>query len=145
MTAYADTGFLCSLHAPDAHTGRVLAWMKRPRAPLPFTGLHRLEFRNALRLRVFRKEITPEQRELAIQAMLADLAADVFTRAEPAWPEVLLEAERLSAGHSESLGTRSLDILHVASAVVLGARDFLTFDNRQGQLAKATGLRWLPA
>jgi len=141
MTTYADTAFLCSLHAPDAHTGRVVAWLQRPRAPLPFTGLHRLEFRNALRLRVFRKEITPEQRELGIQAMLSDIAADVFTYAEPAWPEVLLEAERLSAGHSESIGTRSLDILHVASALVLGAKDFLTFDTRQGTLAKAAGLR----
>ena len=83
MTAYADTAFLCSLHAPDAHTGRVVAWLQRPRAPLPFTGLHLLEFRNALRLRVFRKEITPEQRELAIQAMLSDIAADVFAYAEP--------------------------------------------------------------
>jgi predicted nucleic acid-binding protein len=141
MTTYADTAFLCSLHAPDAHTGRVVAWLQRPRAPLPFTGLHRLEFRNALRLRVFRKEITPEQRELGIHAMLSDIAADVFTYAEPAWPEVLLEAERLSGGHSEAIGTRSLDILHVASALVLGARDFLTFDTRQGTLAKAAGLR----
>ncbi len=141
MTTYADTAFLCSLHAPDAHTGRVVAWLQRPRAPLPFTGLHRLEFRNALRLRVFRKEITPEQRELAIQAMLSDIAADVFAYAEPSWPEVLLEAERLSGGHSETIGTRSLDILHVASALVLGAKDFLTFDTRQGSLAKTAGLR----
>lgn len=141
MTAYADTAFLCSLHAPDAHTGRVVAWLQCPRAPLPFTGLHRLEFRNALRLRVFRKEITPEQRELAIQAMLSDIAADVFAYAEPSWPEVLLEAERLSGGHSETIGTRSLDILHVASALVLGAKDFLTLDTRQGTLAKAVGLR----
>lgn len=52
MNAYAGTGFMCSLHAPDAHSGRVVAWLKRQRHPLPFTGLHRLEFRNALRLRV---------------------------------------------------------------------------------------------
>ena len=59
MNAYADTAFLCSLHAPDPHTNRVIAWLKRQRQPLPFTGFHRLEFRNALRLRVFRREITP--------------------------------------------------------------------------------------
>ena len=141
MTAYADSGFLCSLYAPDAHTSRVLIWMQRHREPLPCAGLHRLEFRNALRLRIFRKELTPPQRESAIQAMLSDLAAGVFTYVEPAWPEVLLEAERLSAAHSETLGTRSLDILHVASALVLGARDFLTFDARQGALASAVGLR----
>ncbi len=141
MNAYADTAFLCSLHAPDAHTNRVIAWLKRQRQPLPFTGFHRLEFRNALRLRVFRREITPAQRELSIQAMLSDLAAGVFAHATAAWPEVLLEAERLSAGHSETIGTRSLDILHVASALVLGAEQFVTFDTRQGTLARAAGLR----
>lgn len=141
MNAYADTAFLCSLHAPDAHTNRVIVWLKRQRQPLAFTGFHRLEFRNALRLRVFRGEITPAQRELSIQAMLSDLAAGVFAHVTAAWPEVLLEAERLSAGHSETIGTRSLDILHVASALVLGAEQFVTFDTRQGTLARAAGLR----
>ena len=141
MNAYADTAFLCSLHAPDAHTGRVIAWLKRQQHPLPFTGLHRLEFRNALRLRVFRQEITPTQRELSIQAMLSDLSSGIFAHAAAAWPEVLLEAERLSAGHSEIIGTRSPDILHVASALVLGAEQFVTFDIRQGTLARAAGLR----
>lgn len=141
MKAYADTGFLCSLHAPDAHTGRVLAWMRRPGLPLPFTGLHRLEFRNALRLRVFRGEISPAQKELSIQAMRSDIAGGVLYQAELAWPDVLLEAERLSAGHSETLGTRSLDILHVASALVLEADLFLTFDVRQSRLAEAAGMR----
>ncbi len=140
MTAYAGTGFICSLHAPDAHSLRVAKWLKQQKQPLPFTGLHRLELRNALRLRVFRKEITPEQRELSIQAMLSDLATGVFCHADPPWTEVLLEAERLSAGHSEFLGTRSLDILHVASALVLGAGQFITFDSRQGSLATAAGL-----
>ena len=141
MNAYADTAFLCSLHAPDPHTNRGIAWLKRQRQPLPFTGFHRLEFRNALRLRVFRREITPAQRELSIQAMLSDLAAGVFAHVTAAWPEVLLEAERLSAGHSETIGTRSLDILHVASALVLGAEQFVTFNTRQGTLARAAGLR----
>lgn len=31
--------------------------------------------------------------------------------------------------------------LHVASALVLGVRDFLTFDSRQAILAKTVGLR----
>jgi hypothetical protein len=140
MNAYADTGFLCSLHAPDAHTERVVALMKRRKHPLPFTALHRLEFRNAFRLRVFRKEITAMQKELSIQAMLSDVAAGVFTFVDVDWPEMLMEAERLSAQHSEVLGTRSLDILHVAAASILGASEFLTFDLRQATLAKAAGL-----
>lgn len=140
MNAYADTGFLCSLHAPDAHTARVVADMQRRKQPLPFTALHRLEFRNAFRLRVFRKEITTVQKELSIQAMLSDLAAGVFAFVNLNWPEMLMEAERLSAQHSEVIGTRSLDILHVASALILGAQDFITFDVRQASLATASGL-----
>jgi hypothetical protein len=37
-----------------------------------------------------------------------------------------------------------LDILHVATAMVLGVRDFASFDGRQRQLAKRAGLRVLP-
>ena len=141
MTAYADTGFLCSLYAPDAHTHLAVARMTRQTLPLPFTWLHQLEFRNALRLRVFRGDITPAQRDASLNAMLADLAAGAMARAEPPLTDLTTEAERLSAMHSETLGTRSLDVLHVASALVLGFSEFLSFDHRQTALARAAGLR----
>ena len=51
------------------------------------------------------------------------------------------EAERLGAIFTRTLGTRSLDILHIANALVLGIREFLTFDVRQAALAKAAGLK----
>ena len=141
MIAYADTGFLCSLYAPDAHSARAIARMKRQELPLPFTWLHQLEFRNALRLRVFRREITATQRDASLNALLADLAAGVFAATSPPLAEVMTEAERLSALQSEKLGTRSLDILHVACGLVLGLPEFLTFDKRQAALAKTAGLR----
>jgi len=71
MNAYADTGFLCSLYAPDAHTSRAVKRMMRQTLPLPVIWLHQLEFRHALRLRVFRKEITPAQRDASLNAMLS--------------------------------------------------------------------------
>ena len=141
MSAYADTGFLCSLYAPDAHTARAASRMARQPLPLPFVWLHQLELRNALRLRVFRREITRPQRDAALNLLLADLAGGVLVAATPAHFPMMTEAERLSALHSETLGTRSLDILHVASALVLGATDFLTFDQRQATLARAAGLK----
>jgi predicted nucleic acid-binding protein len=141
MKAYADTGFLCSLYAPDAHTGAVVARIERETLPLPFTWLHQLEFRNALRLRVFRREITPAQRDASLNAMLADLAAGVLVHAATPLTDLTTEAERLSALHSETLGTRSLDIVHVAAALVLGLSEFLTFDRRQHSLALAAGLK----
>lgn len=140
MNAYADTGFLCSLYAPDPHTDRAAGRMKRQTLPLPLTWLHHVEFRNALRLRVFRGEITPSQRDGSLNAFLADLAGGVFAGAAPPLADILTEAERLSAVHTERLGTRSLDILHVSAALVLGVPAFLTFDHRQIALATAVGL-----
>lgn len=141
MTTYADTGFLCSLYAPDAHTPRAVARVRRQSEALPFTWLHRLELRNALRLRVFRREISAAQREASLNMVLADLAAGVLGEAAPVLSDVVIEAERLSALHSERLGTRSLDILHVAAALVLGSGSFLTFDRRQAALARVAGLK----
>ena len=83
--------------------------------------------------------ITGAQRDTSLNALLADLANGVLVTASPPLTEVLTEAERLSALHSDTLGTRSLDILHVAAAVVLGSREFLTFDRRQANLARAAG------
>jgi predicted nucleic acid-binding protein len=140
VKAYADTGWLCSLYAPDAHSSIVIARIRRQTLPLPFNWLHQIEFRNALRLRVFRREITTQQRDASLNAMLADLAAGVLEISSPPLAAVTTEAERLSATHSEKLGSRSLEILHVASAVVLGIPGFLTFDHRLNALAKAAGL-----
>ena len=141
MNDYADTGFLCSLYAPDAHSPRAIKAMARQQRALAYTWIHQLEFRNALRLRVFRREISPMERDASMNLLLADLANGDLTRQEPELPEIMTEAERLSATHSERIGTRSLDILHVAAALVLGAGSFLTFDVRQSKLAKATGLK----
>ena len=96
MTAYADTGLLCSLYAPDAHTGRVVARMQRQALPLPLTWLHQLEFRSALRLRVFRGEITPPQRDASLNALLADVAAGVLAAPDGAFrPAALVTGREL--------------------------------------------------
>lgn len=57
------------------------------------------------------------------------------------WLAVLSTAERLAHQYTESVGHRAMDILHVATALHLGAREFLTFDANQRQLAEAEGLR----
>ena len=50
-------------------------------------------------------------------------------------------AEILSKRHTIAGGHRSLDVLHVATALHLGAREFLTFDANQRQLAAAEKLK----
>ena len=50
-------------------------------------------------------------------------------------------AERLSAAHTRKGGHRTLDVLHVATAMHLKAEIFLTLDGGQATLAKAVGLK----
>lgn len=140
MSDYADTGFLCSLYAPDAHSERAIARMDKQKTPVHFSWLNHVEFRNALRLRVLRKEITAAQRDASLNHLRADQMAGYFQTADPPHLSVILETERLSATYSERLGTRSLDILHVAIAIALGSKRFLSFDPRQLKLARSAGL-----
>lgn len=57
------------------------------------------------------------------------------------WRAAINRASELSRRHTPTLGTRSLDVLHVACALELQLRHFLTFDERQRQLAAAVGLK----
>ena len=43
--------------------------------------------------------------------------------------------------HGPQLGVRTIDTLHVACALELKAERFWTYDERQGKLAKAEGLK----
>lgn len=140
MKAYADTGFLVSVHCRDAHTDRALARMKFQAFPMAWTWLHELEFRNAMRLRVFRREMADGETAQVFQKVKLRTEQGVYQRVVV--PEgVHAEAERLSSAYSSTHGTRSLDILHVSHALVLGLSEFLTFDGRQMALAKAAGLK----
>lgn len=137
---YADTSFLVSLYVQDANTAHAVAAVESGAAPLIFTPLIRHELRNALRLCVFRRQITAAQRESALHDMEADAEAGVLHLAPVDWPKAFTHAERLGRTHSEALGTRGMDILHVACALAMRAKRFATFDERQRQLAELAGL-----
>ncbi len=53
-------------------------------------------------------------------------------------------AEKLGATHSETIGCRSADLFQVAAAGEIGCATFLTFDDKQTAMAKATGLSVKP-
>jgi predicted nucleic acid-binding protein len=141
MKTYADTGFLVSLHTTDANTTSARIRMKRYGAPMPWTWLHEIEFRNAIRLQAFRGQIDSSEIGDILHKQSLGLDRGVYFAANAALNEVTKVAERLGAMHTEIRGTRSLDVMHVALALVLDMKDFLTFDKRQAALAKASGMR----
>ena len=144
MVAYADTSFFFSLYAQDAntaHAGRIAATLD---AALAITPLQRHELRNAFRLAVFRREITAAECQKLLDSVETDTMAGVLVETPVSWAEAYSEAEALSATHSKTLGTRGFDVLHVAAAVALGTKNFLTFDIRQKSLAVKAGLKVKP-
>jgi predicted nucleic acid-binding protein len=71
----------------------------------------------------------------------ADFAQGRLHQADLLWRAALSRAAELSQRHTPTLGTRALDVLHVACALELRCRRFLTFDQRQQRLAAAAGLK----
>src|SRR4030095_10988678 len=82
------------------------------------TPLGEAEFTNAVELRVFRKEWTRLEARTVLDLFLQHQAAGVF-RIAPLGSEMWEKAVVLSRRHSAKLGTRTLDLLHVAAALVL--------------------------
>ena len=72
------------------------------------------------------------------------MAAGVLVAQSDLWEKLVREAESLAEQHTPAIGSRSLDILHVAAALVLGATEFCTLDTRQGKLAQLAGLKVQP-
>jgi predicted nucleic acid-binding protein len=140
MVSCADTSFLFSLYGNDAQTPRAVKWIKTRRNPLTVTSLGEFELGNALRFAEFRRSIAPGEAALFWAQFEADRASGRVDINVCNLADVIAEAQRLSATHTPAGGHRGFDILHVAAALVLKARHFLTFDANQKRLAEAEGL-----
>lgn len=144
MIHYADSSFLVSCYIPDTNSAKAKAWLVRTGSPLIFTALHNLEVRNAFKLGVFRGLLSAADAGSTWADLEMDLRAGRLIKTTVNWPVVFRVATQLSERHSVMVGTRSLDILHIAAAKTLGAVDLLSFDTRQRTLATAVGLSTSP-
>ena len=141
MSAYFDSSIVTKWYLPERDSAAALRVRRRFAPPAVLTHLHRVELATAWHVKVFRKELT----QAIVDGALADLAADIR---DGVWepprydlPSVYARAETLGREYAAKLGVRTLDILHVAAALALGARNFVTNDGRQGRLAAAVGLQ----
>jgi len=141
MVISADTSFIFSLYGNDVHTPRALAWLKLKRRALTLTTLNEYELANALRFAEYRKVIAKGEANLFWSQFEADCASGRLIIKICNLANVVDEAKRISATHTLTGGHRGFDILHVATALHLGAIEFLTFDAQQKKLAEAEGLK----
>ena len=107
---------------------------------LPISEFHWLELQNALGLAVFQKRITEDQSLQAWRDAQNDLENGRLISRSLNWQAAFRLARDLAKTETPQIGARSLDVLHVAAALLIGASDFLTFDHRQRSLAIREGL-----
>lgn len=139
MNIYADTSFFVSLYLPDRHSPEAERRMAAKPA-LWLTPFHVAEWTHAIEQHVFRR---------LVSRSAADRLHARFEqhRESGLWMEIVLPESafelcvRLAQRHGARLGLRTLDTLHVASALELRAERFWTFDERQKRLARTVGLK----
>ena len=141
---YADSSFLASLYLPDAKTEAANTFLAKVQRPLAFTSFNRVELRNVLRNMVARGEATSAAVAKTFPLMEGDLNDGLLVEKKLDWSKLLKVAEQLSSRDGEKHVIRCVDLLHVASAHVLGSGVFLTFDRQQATFARQTGLTVKP-
>lgn len=150
MIAFPDTSFLCALYRQQDNSRLAAAHAATMKEPLHVTVLLAYEFRQSLRLQVWRHSHNPRDgmpladAQAALNQFEADLTNGIAVLAPCNFQDVFRRAGDLSTRHTISGGHRSFDVLHVATALHLGAREFLTFDANQRKLAAAEKLKVKP-
>lgn len=139
MTVYADSSFLVSLYLTDQHSAESRQRIKS--APgLWFTPLHNAEWAHVLGQHVFRGQLSLSESQ-RMHAQLEEHQRTGRLILRPI-PETAFDlCADLAHKHGPKLGMRTLDTLHVACALEFKAGRFWTFDDRQGKLARAVGLK----
>jgi predicted nucleic acid-binding protein len=138
-TIYADTSFFVSLYLTDQHTAHAERQLVS-RPSLWMTPLHVAEWTHAIEQHVFRKAISRHEADRLLERFGEHRTRGLWR--EAALPERTFEVcSQLAQRHAARIGVRTLDTLHVASALELKAEYFWTFDERQAKLAVASGLK----
>ncbi|MFT3990624.1 MAG: type II toxin-antitoxin system VapC family toxin [Luteolibacter sp.] len=140
MVISADTSFLFALYGNDSHTPSAARWLSFSTEPIRLSPFNDFELRNALRFAEFSKRIAPGESATHLALFESALSQGRLIPAKIDLPDILQEAHRLSLAHTLTGGHRGFDILHVASAKLIRATHFLTFDANQKKLATREGL-----
>jgi predicted nucleic acid-binding protein len=138
---YVDTSVLIKLYIKEDLSREASNRIKKNNEAVPLTRFHELEFTNAIQLKQFRSEITEDETLRIMTKFKEHENKGIYYRPQLDWSEIFNYSVDLSKKHTATIGARSLDILHVASALSIKAEKFLTVDGRQSELATRAGLK----
>jgi predicted nucleic acid-binding protein len=136
---YVDSSALVPVYVPESFSAAA-RYAVQDATQVPFTSLHRLEVPNAFELMVARKVITADERQSVLQQLQDDVDAQRLMPLAVDLERLFADAGELSRKYSDRFFSRSLDLLHVASAHLAHCKTFVSADDRQLRAARATGL-----
>ncbi len=139
MTTYVDSSALVAVYVTERFSKparRALGAVPQ----VPFTQLHELEVPNAFELLVGRAVMTREECRTMQAQLRDDIENQRLVRLSLDMDRVFADAHELSRSYASKFLARSLDLLHVAAAHVATCTTFVSADDRQLAVAKATGL-----
>jgi len=139
VKVYFDSSALIAVYVNEVHSSRARSELKK-HVSIPWTPLHDLEVRNALRLLHGRARIDKTELHVLLAHLDDDLRMGRLERPVIDLGAVFRRAGGLSEIHSHETLARSLDILHVAALIELGCTRLVSGDERQINLAKAEAI-----
>ena len=136
MTTYADSSALIAVYVTEPFSVEARRHVAAA-AQLPFTPLHDLEVRNAFQALLGRRLITRTEFRAVTAQLEADVQANRLRWTPLDLAAAFAAARDLAETHTAKLLCRSLDLLHVAAARVIGCGRLISGDDRQLRLARA--------
>ena len=138
---YFDTSALRPLFIHEERSERLSRYVRRHRTVIRITRFGYAELINSMACALFREDISRAQFAAAAADVDADLKTQRITIVDLLWRAAMDRATQLSRKRTPDLGSRMLDVLHVACALELGAKSLITYDERQVELANIAGLK----
>ena len=127
------------MHIHDANTPAAITLVRSTNEALLMSSLAEFETVNALNLRVFRNEMLLINRDNAVRDLDSDVQSGLLALM-PLPDSAFVRAKVLARTLTTTIGVRAVDLLHVATALELGASSLFTFDQKQHRTARAAGL-----
>lgn len=141
---FTDASFLVSYFAGAEHAADAKAWWRKTNAVLTASRLVLFEAENSIRTLPLSGKINRATARWAIEQMKRFTMEGFIEVRELSNKRVYPAAQRLSVHYCEDRSFGAMDIVHIATAQELAARGFLSFDDRQRELAEAEGMQVMP-
>jgi predicted nucleic acid-binding protein len=144
--AYFDSSALTSLYLEEKpHSSIMRIFIKNYGQPIEINSFQMHEVRNAIRLNIFWKRISEENAQNTFSIIERNMNAGALVKKDFNFSEALQLADSLSQKYTPKFGIRGQDILHISIAKLWKTKQFVTFDEKQAQVAKLEGFNVITA